>query len=114
MPQEWWWIIGTTGTSKVSDGIVPLASAAPDFVTSTRYIRAPHANHMELLGHREARHSPDVRDPTEGRRVVKLHVIRPERELPLSGLEFDPKVMREMVELGRARARRDVRRAGLN
>ena len=47
---------------------------------------------------------PDVRDPTEGRRVVKLHVIRPERELPLSGLEFDPEVMREMVELGRARA----------
>ena len=47
---------------------------------------------------------PDVRDPTEGRRVVKLHVIRPERELPLSGLAFDPEVMREMVELGRARA----------
>lgn len=47
---------------------------------------------------------PDVRDPTQGRRVVKLHVIRPERELPLSGLEFDPEVMREMVAQGRARA----------
>ena len=47
---------------------------------------------------------PDVPDPTEGRRVVKLHVIRPERELSLSGLEFDPEAMREMVAQGRARA----------
>ena len=47
---------------------------------------------------------PDVRDPTEGRRVVNLHLIRPERELPLDGLTFEPEAMREMVRLGRARA----------
>ena len=54
MPQEWWWIIGTTGASKVNDGVVPLASAAPSFVDSRRHYRAPHANHMELLAHPEA------------------------------------------------------------
>ena len=47
---------------------------------------------------------PDVPDPTEGKRVIALHLVRPKRELPLSGLEFDPEVMREMVQLGRARA----------
>lgn len=47
---------------------------------------------------------PGVPDPTEGKRVVTLRVIRPESELPLSGLEFDPETMREMVALGRARA----------
>ena len=49
MPQEWWWIIGTTSASRVNDGIVPLASAAPSFVNSNRHIEARHANHMELL-----------------------------------------------------------------
>ena len=59
MPQEWWWIIGTTGTSKVNDGIVPLASAAPNFVNSTRHLRAPSTlTTWSCSAHPEAMNAP--------------------------------------------------------
>lgn len=42
-------------------------------------------------------------------KLVKLHVIRPQTELPGDGLSFDPKRMRAALELGRAAAEQCLR-----
>jgi len=47
-------------------------------------------------------------NPFVGRRPVILHVIRPESELPCSGLQFDPKAMKTLVKWGARRAREIV------
>lgn len=44
-------------------------------------------------------------DPFRGTQVVNLFIIRPEQDLPGSGLEFDPGVMAQRLLLGRQRAR---------
>ncbi len=38
--------------------------------------------------------------PFAGRREVNIHIVRPERELPTNGLDFDRGIMRQMVEMG--------------
>jgi hypothetical protein len=43
------------------------------------------------------------------RRVLELHVIRPEQELPSLGLDFEPRLMTRMLELGRSAAQRMLR-----
>jgi hypothetical protein len=45
-----------------------------------------------------------------GRKRVELVVIRPEKPLPSGGLDFEPTVMKEMVELGRTAARKALGR----
>jgi NTE family protein len=47
-------------------------------------------------------------NPFVGRRPVKIHVIRPERELPCSGLDFEPKAMKALVTWGARRAQEIV------
>lgn len=44
-------------------------------------------------------------NPFVGRRTVTLHVIRPESDLPSSGLDFDPAAMKKLVALGARRAK---------
>lgn len=39
-------------------------------------------------------------NPFSGKKLLNLHVIRPESELPSDGLEFDPIVMSQMMEMG--------------
>lgn len=50
--------------------------------------------------------APEEPDPFAEARLLNLHVIRPERELPSSGLEFRPLVMAQMMAQGREAARR--------
>lgn len=52
---------------------------------------------------------PGVSNPFAGARWMALHVIRPETELPAETLEFEPAVMREMMEMGRRRAEEVLR-----
>lgn len=44
------------------------------------------------------------RNPFKGKAVLTLHVIRPERELPSDGLEFDRGAMAQMMRMGKRRA----------
>ena len=48
----------------------------------------------------------DDRNPVRGMRPVTLHLIRPRTELPTDGLEFDPKIMKRMMKMGREEAER--------
>ncbi len=48
------------------------------------------------------------RNPLAGRRPVRLHVIRPEREFPGYGLEFHPPLMKEWLAWGARRAQEVV------
>ncbi len=45
-------------------------------------------------------------NPFQGKRAVRLQVIRPEAELPSDGLEFRPFEMAQMMEMGRQAAER--------
>ncbi|GIX48022.1 MAG: hypothetical protein KatS3mg131_2233 [Candidatus Tectimicrobiota bacterium] len=51
--------------------------------------------------------------PLAGKRLLELHLLRPEAELPGSSLRFDPGLMREMVAQGEAAARRYLARCGV-
>jgi predicted acylesterase/phospholipase RssA len=64
---------------------------------------------MEELGLSEERvealfSTAERQNPFKDKRVVSLHIIRPKRELPTEGLEFEEKTLTEMIELGRSRA----------
>lgn len=54
-----------------------------------------------------------VPNPVEDKRLLNLTLIRPERELPTSGLEFRPIVMSQMMEMGRTAARKALQRGPL-
>lgn len=56
---------------------------------------------------------PAVSNPFREARVLNVHVIRPERELPSSGLEFRPLVMSQMMELGRLAAEKALQEGPL-
>lgn len=47
---------------------------------------------------------PAQPNPFAGQREITLHVIRPKKALPTDGLDFDPSVMANMMQLGRDRA----------
>jgi predicted acylesterase/phospholipase RssA len=57
---------------------------------------------------------PAVSNPFREARVLNVHVIRPERELPSSGLEFRPLVMSQMMELGRLAAEKTLQEGPLD
>jgi len=44
-------------------------------------------------------------NPLVGRRSVNLHIIRPEKDFPTEGLEFDPAIMKDLVTWGARRAK---------
>ena len=45
-------------------------------------------------------------NPVRGMRAVTLHLVRPRQELPTNGLEFDPDIMKEMIQMGWDEAKR--------
>ncbi len=49
-----------------------------------------------------------VQNPFEGKRLLGITIIRPDRELMESSLEFDPDSMREMVDRGYQKAKEVV------
>lgn len=53
----------------------------------------------------------DHPDPFKDKRVIALHIIRPECGLHIDSLEFKPKVISEMFKLGRCRAAQVLGRA---
>lgn len=53
---------------------------------------------------------PAVPNPIGDARVLNLHIIRPEHELPTSGLEFRPLIMAQMMELGRIAAEKTLQK----
>lgn len=77
------------------------------FNQSVRYLANARARAGELLAEDEVASIFDdlaVPNPFRNARVLNLHVIRPEWELPSSGLEFRPLVMSQMMEMGRIAA----------
>ena len=73
---------------------------------ATLYLEAIRRNARSLgLGHDQITQLFAGANPFVGRRPVTLHLIRPERDLGSSSLEFDPKVMKELVALGAQRAK---------
>lgn len=71
---------------------------------SVRYLAHVRSRAEELLSEDEVASifdDPSVPNPFGEARVLNLHVIRPEHELPTSGLEFRPIVMSQMMEMGR-------------
>lgn len=74
---------------------------------SVQYLTDARARAGELLSDDDVSAIFDdaaVPNPFAGARVLNLHIIRPERELPSSGLEFRPLVMSQMMEMGRRAA----------
>jgi hypothetical protein len=45
-------------------------------------------------------------NPVRGMRAVTLHLVRPRRDLPTDGLEFDPDIMKQMIKMGWDEAKR--------
>ncbi|MFQ5864733.1 MAG: patatin-like phospholipase family protein [bacterium] len=43
-------------------------------------------------------------NPFKDKRIVSLHIIRPEHELPSEDLDFEPQVLVDMLQLGKSRA----------
>jgi predicted acylesterase/phospholipase RssA len=79
------------------------------YTAATRYLAQIRRNASALgLSHDEVTQLFAGANPFVGRRAVTLHVIRPEEELPTEGLEFDPRLMKDLVDRGRRRAREVV------
>lgn len=83
---------------------------------SVRYLAHARARAEELLSQDDVSalfDDPAVKNPFRDARVLNLHVIRPERELPSSGLEFRPLVMSQMMEMGRRAAEKALQPGAL-
>jgi NTE family protein len=96
---------------EVVDTDVKIASLYTEGIRDLERIRA---NARERLGLSDAQVRQlfvGLENPFEGRRIVEITVIRPDRELLGDSLSFDPVAMREMVDLGHATARRVVEEA---
>jgi NTE family protein len=76
------------------------------YVKSVRERVAPLIPESELAGVFQA--SPAM-ERILSRKVLELYVIRPEQELPSLGLDFEPKLMTRMLELGRSAAQHMLR-----
>lgn len=74
---------------------------------SVRYVAGARARARELLSDEEVAsifEAAEDPNPFADARVLNVHVIRPEQELPSSGLEFRPLAMSQMMEMGRRAA----------
>lgn len=83
---------------------------------SVRYLASARARAKELLSDDDVSSifdDPGVPNPISDARVLNLHIIRPERELPTSGLEFRPLVMSQMMEMGRIAAEKTLQNGPL-
>lgn len=78
---------------------------------SLRYLESARSRAEALLSKEDVAavfDNTSVPNPVENARVLNLHIIRPEHELPSSGLEFRPLIMSQMMELGRRAAARTL------
>lgn len=78
---------------------------------SVRYLRQLRERAGELLSPEQVEalfDAPTTPNPFADARLLNLHVIRPKRALPSSGLEFRPLIMAQMMERGREAAERTL------
>ncbi len=83
---------------------------------ATLYLDRARARAAEFLSEEEIEavfSPPGAPNPFADKRVVNLHLIRPERDLPSSGLEFRPLIMAQMMAMGREAAQRCLERGPL-
>jgi len=96
---------------EVVDTDVKIASLYSEGIRDLERIRANAREVLGLSGAQVRQLFAGLENPFEGRRIVEITVIRPDRELLADSLSFDPVAMREMVDLGHATARRVVEEA---
>lgn len=96
-------------TDEIVDNDLKVASVYSEAI---RYLEQIRTNAKERLGLSEAKRRKlfeGAENPFKGKRVVGITTIRPDRELMVSSLQFDPDHMREMVDLGYHRAKEVVK-----
>ncbi|MCX8117015.1 MAG: patatin-like phospholipase family protein [Desulfobacterota bacterium] len=92
-------------TDEVVDNDLKVANLYSEAI---RYLDRIRRNAKEALGLSDKqirRLFTGLENPFEGRRIVEIVTIRPEKELLESSLEFDPDRMRKMVDMGYKKAK---------
>jgi NTE family protein len=75
------------------------------FTEATAYLETIRRNARNLgLTHQQITQLFSGANPFVGRRPVRLHTIRPEKDFPTEGLDFNPAMMKDFVAWGRRRA----------
>jgi len=95
-------------TEEVMDNDVKLASLYSGAIGYLDQIKANARDNLGLTPAQVRRLFSGLESPFEGKRGVGITLIRPDEELAPDSLSFDPVKMREMVDLGYAKAKQVV------
>ncbi|CAN5474294.1 hypothetical protein BH24GEM3_BH24GEM3_01870 [soil metagenome] len=93
-------------TEEILDNDLRVAALINEGVATLARIRANARDRLGLSADQIQTLFAGVENAFDGRRIIEITLIRPDRELAGSPLNFDPHVMREWVDLGYATARR--------
>lgn len=95
-------------TEEVIDNDVKLANLYSEAIGYLDQIRANARDKLGLTPAQVRGLFSGLENPFEGKRIVGITLIRPDEELSPDSLSFDPVKMREMVDLGYAKAKQVV------
>ncbi len=93
-------------TEEILDNDLKVAALINEGVAALARIRANAQERLGLSADQVAALFAGLENAFEGRRIIEITLIRPDRALAGSPLSFDPHVMREWVDLGYATAKR--------